>query len=563
MEYVEGAPIAPGGGFRRILDLAAQTAAGLAAAHAAGIVHRDLKPDNVLVTSEGVVKILDFGLAKRAMRASAGEATQTVVMGTTDPGTVLGTVFYMSPEQARGAQLDTRSDQFSLGLILYELAAGKRAFVRESAAQTMSAIIEAEPDYSTLAGMPAALRWIVERCLAKNPRDRYDSTGDLWRDLEQLKRRQGELSMSAAAVEAPRIAARSRRWIAGAALIAAIAGAVGWFGRALTLSPPARYRMTPVAVDTSATLPAWSPDGKVLAYSQESGGYYQIFARRLDQRSEAPAQLTTLHQDCLFPFWSPAGDRIYFNANFVLFSVGAAGGQPEKLMDQVEAATISPDGKTLVAFRIEKAKGALWSAQPDGRNPSRVLEIPSDTVRSLAFAPDGKRIVTGGYNSRGIEIFQYPFHGSPRRWLGGDFRLPADSFIQWFSWMPDNRHFVASVVSGFSSFSLWRGDVDSKTLEPLTNSEMLEYAAAVSPDGARIAFGTFTLNWDILQVDFATGTVKPLIKSARYDGWPACTPSGEQVVFTTNRRSTPRIWLKSVREGWERPLLGVASRNGI
>src|SRR5262249_37168271 len=188
----DGTPIPCGAGFRKTLDTAVQIAAGLAAAHAAGIVHRDLKPDNILMGAGGCVKILDFGLAKQAVRPGTEGTTQPMLGGKTDPGTVMGTVAYMSPEQARGREVDARSDQFSFGLVLYEMAAGVRAFVRETREQTITAIIEAEPDYGRLAAVPAAFRWIVERCLAKDPSDRYDSTGDLYRDLEQLKRRQSE-----------------------------------------------------------------------------------------------------------------------------------------------------------------------------------------------------------------------------------------------------------------------------------------------------------------------------------------------------------------------------------
>ena len=132
MEFVDGTPISAARGLRQVLDAAVQIADGLAAAHAAGIVHRDLKPDNILITADGRIKILDFGLAKQAGKA-AGDVT--VATRATDPGTILGTVSYMSPEQARGLDVDTRSDQFSLGLVLYELATGTKAFARESAAQ--------------------------------------------------------------------------------------------------------------------------------------------------------------------------------------------------------------------------------------------------------------------------------------------------------------------------------------------------------------------------------------------------------------------------------------------
>jgi serine/threonine protein kinase len=173
MEYVEGTPLAAVDSPRKLLDIAVQISDGLAAAHAAGIVHRDLKPDNILITREGRIKILDFGLAKSAHAELApGDATRTVAVNLTDPGTTIGTIAYMSPEQARGqTNLTPQSDQFSLGLVLYELAAGKRAFQRGSAAEIMTAIIR--EDIEPLPGsVPAPFRWIVERLLAKEPAER-------------------------------------------------------------------------------------------------------------------------------------------------------------------------------------------------------------------------------------------------------------------------------------------------------------------------------------------------------------------------------------------------------
>jgi len=184
MEFVDGAPIAPPGELPKLLDFAVQIADGLAAAHAAGIVHRDLKPANILLSREGRVKILDFDLAKQTAATVAAEATRTVT--STNPGTVLGTVAYMSPEQVRARELDSRSDQFSFGLILYELAAGKRAFDRESPAELMVAIIREQPA-PLPATIPAPLRWTIERCLAKEPADRYDSTRDLYRELRLIR----------------------------------------------------------------------------------------------------------------------------------------------------------------------------------------------------------------------------------------------------------------------------------------------------------------------------------------------------------------------------------------
>src|SRR5947209_11721399 len=171
MEFIEGAPIAAVDTTRKLLDIAAQIADGLAAAHAAGIIHRDLKPDNILITREGRVKILDFGLAKMVDAANA-DADATRAMTRTEAGATLGTIAYMSPEQARGsADLSAQSDRFSFGLVLYELAAGRRAFPRRSAAETMTAIIREDAD-PLPPSVPAPLRWIVERPLAEGPSGR-------------------------------------------------------------------------------------------------------------------------------------------------------------------------------------------------------------------------------------------------------------------------------------------------------------------------------------------------------------------------------------------------------
>src|SRR5215831_5007583 len=176
---------------KRVLSIGAQIADGLAKAHTAGIVHRDLKPENVMISEDGFAKILDFGLAKltEPEPASPEASRAETFAGKTEPGMVLGTVGYMSPEQATGRALDFRSDQFSLGAILYELATGQRAFAGESPVETLAAIVRDEPKPLTAINpaTPAPLRWIVDRCLAKNPEDRYASTKDLARDLQDLQ----------------------------------------------------------------------------------------------------------------------------------------------------------------------------------------------------------------------------------------------------------------------------------------------------------------------------------------------------------------------------------------
>jgi tetratricopeptide (TPR) repeat protein len=256
----EGRPLST----RRLLEIGAQTADGLAKAHAAGIVHRDLKPENVMVSEDGFVKVLDFGLAKlrgegpaRAGQPGASGAEVWFDSGqptwpdspspNTAVGAVIGTAGYMSPEQARGQPVDFRSDQFTLGAILYELATGHQAFRRETPAQTIAAIIEdaPEPIATRNPQLPPPLRWVIERCLAKEPAERYASTLDLARELRGLRERLAEVagsgSGSLAGAAVARAAAQARR-PAGALFLALVVAA-------LTLAIPSVRERLAVALE--------------------------------------------------------------------------------------------------------------------------------------------------------------------------------------------------------------------------------------------------------------------------------------------------------------------------
>jgi Tol biopolymer transport system component len=385
MELVEGrtlrellvsGPIA----LRRLLSLSAQTADGLAKAHSAGIVHRDLKPENLMVTKDGFVKILDFGLAKlvpAGFESSEGSHLATVTRGT-EPGTVLGTVGYMSPEQASGHPVDFRSDQFSLGAILYEMAAGKRAFDHATAIQTLSAIIQDEPEPLSAAApkTPANLVWIIERCLAKDPEERYGSTKDLARDLAALRDHASGISVSAVGQPAPRRFRPSRALLAAAVSAGVVFGVLAFFaGQRLQAR---RDRETPPPLTRTLTFRRgfltgvrFAPDGQTIVYSAAwDGKPSEIFTTRVGSSDSRPLGIF------------PAGILAISSAGEMAISLGCenrwepcfgtlarvplAGGTPREVLEGVGSADWSPDGKELAAIhavedgdRIEYPIGKL------------------------------------------------------------------------------------------------------------------------------------------------------------------------------------------------------------
>jgi eukaryotic-like serine/threonine-protein kinase len=307
---------------RKAIDYGVQIARGLAAAHARGIVHRDLKPENVFVTSDGRVKILDFGLARQTPAfAGSGATTSPTIDRHTDPGTVLGTVGYMSPEQARGEPADERSDLFSLGALLYELVSGRRAFQRDTSPETLTAILREDPppvSSPSSAAVPPLLARVVEHCLEKNPVERFQSASDVAFALENLS--------GSGASKAEALAAPSRRrallpWSVAAlfALIAAALAVVAFRAPAGTEPELTRLSMrmpANLSIATSGAPSRWltlSPDGRTLVYvSSESPGRRQLYRRPLDRTAVEPIAGT---EGAFQPFFSPDGQWIAFFTN--------------------------------------------------------------------------------------------------------------------------------------------------------------------------------------------------------------------------------------------------------
>jgi len=395
---------------RRLLPLAAQMADGLAKAHEAGIVHRDLKPENVMVTKDAFVKILDFGLAKLTQvggESASSESQLQTMTKATEPGTILGTVGYMSPEQASGEVLDARSDQFSLGSILYEMATGKRAFARGTKVQTLSAIVDQEPEAIGKVNpkLPANFCWIVERCLAKEPDGRYASTRDLARDLVMLRDHSSEISKLADLSVSARRKARPLR--VGAGILAALAiGAVLLFvgarlGRKSALEGPLPTFRQLTFRHGFVTGARFTPDGQTVVYSAAwDGKPSEIFTTRIDSPESrslgiSPAGILAV---------SPTGEMAISLGCEELFTLcygtlaraGLTGGAPREVLDDVTSADWSRDGKELAVTHAVDGKYRL--EYPIGKT---IYETPSGVLGSLRFSPSGDLLGFIEYTSLG------------------------------------------------------------------------------------------------------------------------------------------------------------------
>jgi len=323
MEYIEGRTLEqliPQKGLRFIdaLRYAIPAADALAAAHAIGIVHRDVKPSNIMVSAKGIVKVLDFGLAKLMSRgvprsAAAGadaDATVTANLRDTEAGSILGTVAYMSPEQAEGKEIDARSDIFSFGVMLYEMLTGRRPFAGDTKLSTLAAIVNQEPRPATqlVEGLPSELDRVLARCLRKDPARRFQTMADLKVALEELKEESDSGRLTAGAP----VPARKRTWLwaaAGALIVLALAGA--WLLRRPASGPP--EALVPVTTYPGSELyPSFSPDGRQIAFSWngESGDNRDIYVKLVGETSAL--RLTTDPAADTFPVWAPDGSASHF-----------------------------------------------------------------------------------------------------------------------------------------------------------------------------------------------------------------------------------------------------------
>ena len=402
---ISGTPLSP----RRAIDYALQITHGLAAAHAKGIIHRDLKPDNIFITKDGRVKILDFGLAK--LTQPDGNQQQTDIPTRrvdTDPGVVMGTVGYMSPEQLKGRAVDQRSDIFSFGAILYEMLSGRRAFHGESTAETMSAILrEDPPDLSeTNQRISPGLERLVHHCLEKNPEERFHSASDLAFALEALS---GAAVMSdqttvTAVPRGPSKVGKLLPWIIAAAF-ALLSIALLQFAISSRRPTPAResvIRAAILAPENATYFPfnqfALSPDGQWLVFvARGTGGENMLWLRPLNASTAQPLAGTDGASPGSPPFWSPNSRLIGFFAGGKLKKIDVTGGPPQTVCDATDGRGGSWNRDEVIIF-APNVLGPLHRVSAAGGTSTPVTKVDSTSFshRWPYFLPDGHHFLYRG-----------------------------------------------------------------------------------------------------------------------------------------------------------------------
>jgi eukaryotic-like serine/threonine-protein kinase len=550
LELVEGATLADklaasvkasahGLAVAEAVGIARQVADALDAAHEKGIVHRDLKPANIKITPDGVVKVLDFGLAKSTGSSGAGHHGPAAAPPPMDPdgtkdGLILGTAGYMSPEQARGRPTDKRTDIWAFGCVLYEMLAGRAAFPGETVGDTLAAVLDREPDWAALpASLPPTVRRLLGRCLEKDPRRRLRDIADARMDLDD--------ATDPMAGPAPAGARRGSRmaWTA-AAVCAAVALGLGirhLRTAPAAAAPPVRFSISSppnatLTANTHAFVPTLSPDGRRLAFVAQRAGTRLIWVRSLDALEAEPLAGT---EGATYPFWSPDSRRLGFFVSNVLKTIEVGGGPARTLC---EAPAYPTGGTWSQQGVIVFSGGGLFSVPASGGSPAP-LPAAEGRHRLPAFLPDGRRFLYWVAPSNGVWLGSLDSDEKTRL-------LTADSQAVYAA--PGWLLFVRGGTLVAQPFDAARGTL-SGAAAPIAEQVVtsLHQAAAFSASQTgTLAYrtGTLAVPTQLTWVDRAGRRLGTVGRPARYRN-PALSPDGTRlaVEMTDVDQRTQDLWV--------------------